>query len=121
MSTIPKEIQEKAITEARRLHDIRTKYDKMTNPAYYDGAREGFITGYQLATDGREELEKEIADLKLEIQLSDDSIAEHKNTITALQSQCTEKEKECEKLKADVEHYEKEIEALKSNLYSKED
>lgn len=40
-----RELEQEAIKQARFLHDVRTKNDKMTNPAYYDGARDGYIAG----------------------------------------------------------------------------
>jgi hypothetical protein len=46
----------------------------------------------QLATDGREELEKENKDLR----------DKHYRTMSALQSSLKEKEKECEELKAEI-------------------
>jgi len=79
-------------------------------------AQESFAKGYQLATDGLEELEKEynsvvelltntIADRNryreaFESQIIE--IAQQDSDIAALQSQCTEKEKECEELKATI-------------------
>ena len=64
--------------------------------------------GYQLATDGREELEKENAKLKKGIigdlaphiqELIPDHVKALEKQITALQSSLKEKEKECEELR----------------------
>ena len=49
----------------------------------------------QLATDGREELEKRIKQLEFDEAFD-------KNEITALQSQCTEKDQEIERLKLSI-------------------
>ena len=49
---------------------------------------------YQLATDGREELEKENERMKLTIKRRSESMIDMRKFITALQSQCTEKDQE---------------------------
>ncbi len=80
MSTIPKEIKDK-------INYACIEY------SCFIAARESYAFGaeygYQLATDGREELEKE----KTELLLLSQKYAE---LITALQSQCTEKDQEIE-------------------------
>ncbi len=53
----------------------------------------------QLATEGREELENQITQLKGMAIIKNARIDYDKEQITALQSKCTEKEKECEELK----------------------
>ena len=114
MSTIPKAVLDK-------IQDVAMcDYEDDQVNAFKDGAQ----YGYQLATDGREELEKEIAELKrdkvywqLEAQAkhnaneqlrkellkANNSYDEQFNQITALQSQCTEKDQEIERLKYLVE------------------
>jgi len=57
------------------------------------------------ATDGREELEKQLQDSLLLYN-------NQTNTITALQSQCTEKDQEIERLKKENEYYLKDLKRL---------
>jgi chromosome segregation ATPase len=79
-----------------------------------DGNNGKILWSEELATDGREELEKENTRLKEQINvyklynLSDKTntysisksvVEKFRNRYTALQSKCTEKEKECEELK----------------------
>ena len=66
MSTIPKEIQK----EADKRFPSKGRFDLLRNQGFVNGA----IFGYQLATDGQEELEKEcegkekeIAELRYEL------------------------------------------------------
>jgi chromosome segregation ATPase len=60
--------------------------------------------GYQLATDGREELEKELEQKTKESKQWCDKAMEAARDRLSLQSQCTEKEKECEELKEALEN-----------------
>ena len=112
MSTIPKD-------EIKKIAEERYP-DNHANSILGNNVRQMrrcFIEGYQLATDGREELEKEIVELKRSILAGlkkegelqslveyKDKVIEQRNNeiirinqeITALQSQCTEKDQEIE-------------------------
>jgi hypothetical protein len=77
MSTIPKEIQDK-LTEI---------WDK-SHGHWFEIATKSYLLGYQLATDGREELEKENKDLR----------DKHYRTMSALQSSLKERIEELEKV-----------------------
>lgn len=83
-----KEYPQEIALEAGRRYKLHSRARK----AFQDGGE----FAYQLATDGREELEKEVERLK-DINVAD--YIQHTDKITTLQSQCTEKEKECEELK----------------------
>jgi len=137
MSTIPKAIQDEAEKRFPNLpyisnHPGYTEEEyKQLHSNISDGIKQrqqDFIAGYQLATDGREELEKlilemaadrrelaskynDLVEFKESIEKGDDRYykqieLERKNLlseITALQSQCTEKDQEIERLKYLVE------------------
>ena len=77
MSTIPKEIKDL----------IKENYAHLSQEA-----QESFAKGYQLATDGREELEKENASLRETLSCFHWGTVH--DTITALQSSLKEKEKQ---------------------------
>jgi len=108
MSTIPQRIQEAILNKSKEQYD-NSYIDDMAD--FERGA--GY--GYQLATDGREELEKENAALKMKI---DEYYKKGNELITALQSQCTEKEKELVEEEThhsdDVRELSKQIEELKA-------
>jgi predicted site-specific integrase-resolvase len=95
MSTIPKEhIPETGkMMAAKKFAEENAKF--VADDQSVIMLEKAFIAGYRLATDGREELEKECN------QLNSFSIAQTE-VITALQSSLKEKEKECEELKAEI-------------------
>ena len=101
MSTIPKEIQDKIEEKAREIYN--TKRSKGWNENlcanYSFRFSEGAEYGYQLATDGREELEKEINEINNDGAAI---IVDLHNKIISLQSSLKEKEKECEELKEEL-------------------
>ena len=90
MSTIPKEIMDK-IDEKRKSYYSQLP-DNLYAMAHNTGFDRGATFGYQLATDGREELEKEIADLYQELKLDYFVKETLYKEITALQSSLKEKE-----------------------------
>ena len=75
MSTIPKEIREE-IRKQISLESFRyakflythAKDEDIKESSQYDAYKDGAEYGYQLATDGREELEKELAQLLHDVQ-----------------------------------------------------
>jgi len=101
MSTIPKEIQEKV----ERLFPSTYEFNGVIqdNPLYrtYRGI---FLDGYQLATDGREELEK---DRDWFMAAHHSLLKESSEQITALQSQCTDKDSRIAGLIYATEQWEK--------------
>ncbi len=114
MSTIPKEIQtpkkniqeliqegaDHFYSETEQVHSngMIQKTNEQANKKRKAIFKKGAYFGYQLATDGREELEKEIERLEIRDDYDRSLYRGALDQITALQSQCTEKEKECEEL-----------------------
>ena len=101
MSTIPKDVLEK-IEEKYKHCEF---YDGTQSPDYdimVNQLRYAAEYGYQLATDGREELETRIGQLeKYNEEIINDSFKQH-DQITALQSSLKEKEKLIEDLKLEL-------------------
>lgn len=106
MSTIPKEIQDK-INEAADKYGFVVPFNgsnKFYNDNLVDGFLDGAKYGYQLATDGREELEKETLQNCEVHQVHIGGVVyemlkkwQVEKAVTALQSQCTEKDQEIER------------------------
>ena len=99
MSTIPKDVLEKAIEYGNNIgNDVSElmQNDQKIDP--YAITKNAFLAGYQLATDGREELEKEKIKIVEQNQIAYDKLwnekEDYKQQITALQSSLTEKDRQ---------------------------
>ncbi len=151
MKEIPKKVMSEAIKYGNRIGaDCEEWLEENDKIDHYALAKNGFLAGYQEATDGLEELEKENAMLKDRISDTEwnyeqekidrewradediikvrDYFKNHDKTtfehwayayltnlsdqITALQSQCTEKDQEIERLKKENEYYLKDLKRL---------
>ena len=101
MSTIPKDVLEKAIEYGNNIgNDVSElmQNDQKIDP--YAITKNAFLAGYQLATDGREELEKEKIKIVEQNQIAYDKLwnekEDYKQQITALQSSLKEKDEQIE-------------------------
>jgi len=127
MSTIPKEIMDKIKEASFEEIPFKEFYQSNIARGFAESNRNLFVIGaehgYQLATDGREELEKENEAKttyikKLEKLIDNDIIFLNEKTeqIRQLQSQCTEKEKEISGYKKVIELKNDEITEYSRNL-----
>lgn len=91
MSTTPKAIQEEAIKRYGCPPNVSGDW----TPCYRE--QQAFIAGYQLATDGREELENRNEYLVRNLHATEDQNFRIKTIIEQLQSSLKEKDQEIEK------------------------